>query len=283
MRAVGYVRVSTEDQAQNGVSLDDQEARVRSYIHSRGFEEVQIFREEGVSAKIPLGKRPRGAEMIEILRRKVGKGQGAEIQHIVAVRLDRLFRNTVNALEHAQAWDRTGIALHVLDMGGSALDTSSPMGRMFFTMAAAFGEMERRLIGARVKAGLDRLKAQGKTWVRKTPFGFDRIDRREIGPDGKEKITHDLVPNPEEMEIVRFIQSTIGTVQNGKWMTPGKVAKILTERGAKTKLGGKWHPVTIREILRVHEELAKSGSLPEKPETSLQEPTGRAGEPSDEG
>jgi DNA invertase Pin-like site-specific DNA recombinase len=247
IKAVAYIRVSTEEQAQDGVSLDAQESRIKAYAHSRGFELIRIFREEGVSAKTSLSRRPEGREMAELLsRRLTGKVRGPEVPHVIAVKLDRLFRNTMDALQHAQEWDKAGIALHILDMAGSALDTSSPMGRMFFTLSAAFAEMERKMIGARVKASLDYLKSQGKAWTRKPPLGFDVVE-------GK------LVENEEEMKTVGLIQRLRDPEVYGKGqavLTPGKIAKHLTAIGAKTKNGGKWHPVTIREVLRVHKELA---------------------------
>jgi DNA invertase Pin-like site-specific DNA recombinase len=137
-RAVAYVRVSSEEQAAEGVSLDAQEARVRVYATLRGLDLIAIYREEGVSAKTPLRKRPQGAELVEALSRK-------RARHVVAVKLDRLFRNAADALNQTEQWDKAKCALHVIDMGGSAIDTTSAMGRMFFTMAAAFAEMERNL------------------------------------------------------------------------------------------------------------------------------------------
>jgi len=132
--AVGYVRVSSEEQATEGVSLDAQEARIRAYATMRGLNLVAIYREEGVSAKVPLRKRPEGTKIVESLSKKRAK-------HVIAVKLDRLFRNVADALSQTEEWDKAKHALHVIDMGGSAVDTASAMGRMFFTMAAAFAEM----------------------------------------------------------------------------------------------------------------------------------------------
>ena len=98
-KAIAYVRVSSEEQSREGVSLDAQEARVRAYAVMRGLELVEIFREEGVSAKTPLKKRPEGSKVVELLAKK-------KATHVIAVKLDRLFRNTADALSQSEQWDR---------------------------------------------------------------------------------------------------------------------------------------------------------------------------------
>ena len=90
-KAIGYVRVSSEEQSREGVSLDAQEARIKAYAVMRGLELVEVHREEGVSAKTPLRKRPEGSKLVAQMARK-------QATHVIAVKLDRLFRNTADAL-----------------------------------------------------------------------------------------------------------------------------------------------------------------------------------------
>lgn len=68
--------------------------------------------------------------------------------------LDRLFRDAADALVQTRAWDRAGVALHVVDMGGTSLNTASAVGRMFLTMTAAFAELERSLVSERTSAAM---------------------------------------------------------------------------------------------------------------------------------
>jgi len=75
------------------------------------------------------------------------------------VKLDRLFRNATDALQKSAEWDKAKLALHILDMDGSNIDTASAVGKMFFTMTAGFAEMERNLISERTKAALSFKKA----------------------------------------------------------------------------------------------------------------------------
>ena len=110
-RAVCYIRVSTQEQANTGVSLAAQEERLRAYCTMQGLEVVAVVREEGVSGSKPLGSRPGGAEVLRMVARR-------EVAHVVALKLDRLFRNAADALAQTEAWDKAGVGLHLVDMGG---------------------------------------------------------------------------------------------------------------------------------------------------------------------
>src|SRR5687768_2282197 len=98
MLAVGYVRVSTEEQAREGVSLEAQEAKLHAYCALQGLELVRIYRDEGISAGKPLASRPEGGALLAELART-----GA--RHVIALKLDRLFRDAVDCLRTAREWD----------------------------------------------------------------------------------------------------------------------------------------------------------------------------------
>src|SRR4051794_20741941 len=166
-QAIGYVRVSTEEQSKEGVSLEAQQERIKAYAAMRGLELTHIYCEEGVSGKIPLRQRPEGAKLVQALAKK-------RAQHILTLKLDRLFRSAADALDQTAQWDKGKIALHIIDMGGSAIDTASAMGKMFFTMMAGFAEMERNLISERTKTALAHKKSGSRVYSRIPPLGFDR-------------------------------------------------------------------------------------------------------------
>jgi DNA invertase Pin-like site-specific DNA recombinase len=223
--AVGYIRVSTEEQSREGVSLDAQEASIRAYATMRGLHLIRIFREEGVSGGVPLAKRPQGRLLVETLGKRAGPS------HIVAVKLDRLFRSASDALNHANAWGKAKRALHVIDMGGNAVDTTSAMGKMFFTMTAAFAEMEKNLTGERTRAALTLLRTTGKVYCHVTPLGFDRSGDR-------------LVVNRRETTTVK----KIGKLR-ADGLSLGKIADRLNQTKVPTKLGGSWYAVTVAKVL----------------------------------
>lgn len=229
-RAVGYVRVSSDEQATEGVSLDAQKARIRAYAAMRGLELVAIYREEGVSAKVPLHKRAEGAQLVDTLSRK-------RARHVIAVKLDRLFRNAADALNQTEAWDRAKCALHVIDMGGSAIDTASAMGRMFFTMAAAFAEMERNLTSERTRSALRHKKSVNEVYCPVTPLGFNREGNK-------------LVKNVSEVETVRRIQQ-----MKSSGVSLRQIVAALNADGTPTKRGGRWHLVTVQNVLRIHSQI----------------------------
>ena len=71
-------------------------------------------------------------------------GKGKKIQHVIALKLDRLFRDASDCLVQTKLWDKTGIGLHLLDMGGQSINTASATGRMFLTMSAGFAELAQQ-------------------------------------------------------------------------------------------------------------------------------------------
>lgn len=224
MKVVGYVRVSTEEQALHGVSLDAQEDRIRAYAVAAGLEMVAVIREEGVSAGKPLASRPGGQALLALTA-------GKKVQHVVALKLDRLFRDAADCLNQTRAWDKAGIALHFVDMGGQALNTGSAMGRMFLTMTAAFAELERNLIAERTKTALQHKKAQGCAYSGVTPFGFEAIAGL-------------LNPEPDEQNTLGIIRTMHETGASLR-----AIAGRLNDIGVSTRRGGAWKHSTVQGIL----------------------------------
>ena len=151
--AIGYIRVSTGDQADNGVSLDAQRARIEAYATAQGLELSEIVEDAGVSGSVPLGDREGGRVLTGALRAR-------KAQHVIALKLDRLFRDAVDALDVTRGWDRAAVGLHLIDVGGQSINTATAMGRMFLTMMAGFAELERNLIAERTTAALAYKKAK---------------------------------------------------------------------------------------------------------------------------
>ena len=79
--------------------------------------------------------------------------KGKAIKHILSLKLDRLFPDASDCLFQTKVWDKLGIGLHLLDMGGQSINTASAAGRMFLTMSVGFADLERNLISERTKAG----------------------------------------------------------------------------------------------------------------------------------
>lgn len=223
--AVLYIRVSTDEQARHGTSMDAQEERLRAYCVMRSLTVAAVVRDPGVSAFKPLAKRPGGADLLALL------GDGTAT-NVVALKLDRLFRNTADALVTTAAWDATGVALHLVDYGGVAMDTRSATGRFLLTNLAAVAEFERALISERTTASLDYKRAHGKVYG-PVPYGCVRSGNL-------------LLPDPVE-------QATLAAIH--RWRADGMTLYAISERlnaeKVPTKRGGKqWWPRTVRLLLK---------------------------------
>jgi len=223
-KAVLYVRVSTMEQVTKGVSLDAQNERLRAYCQMQGLEILQTYVEEGVSASKHLGCRPKGKKMLSVVKRK-------KAGHVVALKLDRLFRNAEDALKQTRAWDNAGVSLHLVDMGGQSLCTSSAMGRMMLTMMAAFAEFERNLISERTAMAISHKRSNGQAFNH-TPFGFNRVGDL-------------LEENLEEQAVIQTVLEW-----REERLTLQVIADKLNAEQIPTKHNATWHPSSIRQILK---------------------------------
>lgn len=167
--ALGYVRVSTEEQSREGVSLPAQEEQIRRYCDLYGLELGEILRDEGQS-----GKDMDRPAMQELLGR-VGRG---EVGAVVVYKLDRAARSTIDSLTFAETLKGAGAAFHSVT---ERIDTTSAHGGFFFTLLAALAEMERRLIVERTASALAYKKERGE-WVGRPPVGY-RMDGGKLAAD----------------------------------------------------------------------------------------------------
>jgi DNA invertase Pin-like site-specific DNA recombinase len=192
-KAVGYVRVSTQEQARNGISPADQEQRIRDYCSSQNLELVGIYTDNGVSGATPLANRPGGAQLVVALENRV--------DCLVALKLDRLFRNVVDCLGWVELWENANKALHLLDFGGTALNTKTAMGKAFLTINAAFGELERSLARERICNAMERKCINGEWHGGPAPFGYVYSEPSATGRGG----TGVLIIDEAEATVVREV------------------------------------------------------------------------------
>ncbi len=165
MKAIAYIRVSTADQAETGQSLDNQEARLRAYCQAQGLDLHAVVRDEGVSAGIPFRDRPGGKQVLQ----HIIAGAGA----LVVLKLDRIFRNTVDCLTSMDEFHTLGIQFHCLDFGGMPLSTNTAMGQFMLTMRSAFAQLEKEMIRERTRDAMAGMRRKGLC-VGQVPFGYRR-------------------------------------------------------------------------------------------------------------
>src|SRR5690606_15790562 len=129
---------STIDQANDGVSLEAQEAKIKAYCELNDIALLRTYTDAGIS-----GKRADNRPALQDALREIQQGNA---NALVIYKLDRLARCTIDALAIAQSLDKRGASLHSLT---EKLDTGSAMGRFFFTLVASLAEMERGIIAER--------------------------------------------------------------------------------------------------------------------------------------
>ncbi len=181
MMTIGYIRVSTEGQATEGISLDMQESKIRTYCELNDLDFPEIICDGGISGKNL--NRPGIQRVLDMV--KTG-----QVTAIVIYSLSRLGRSTKDLLGVAELLDKKGVAVHSIT---EKIDTSTAVGKFFFTLTGALAEMERGLISERTAAALSEKKAQGKRTNYKADFGY------EFTADGM------VVENPEEQKILAIV------------------------------------------------------------------------------
>jgi DNA invertase Pin-like site-specific DNA recombinase len=162
-----YVRVSTERQADEGVSLEEQIRRIEGRALEQGWQIAEVFIERGISGSVPLGNRSEGARLVAAL-------QPGDV--VIAAKLDRMFRSAWDALNVIRDFQRRRISLWLLDLGGDV--SGDGIARLVLTILAAIAEFERERIGERIRDAKRHQKRAGQYLGGDRPFGW------RIGEDG---------------------------------------------------------------------------------------------------
>lgn len=219
MKAIGYIRVSTQGQVEDGVSLDAQEAKVRAWADLNGAEDVVIFRDEGIS-----GKRSDNRPGLQSALDTVGKGDALVIYSLS--RLSRSTKDTLSLSEILQKKDADLVSL------SEKIDTTSASGKMVFRLLAVLNEFERDQISDRTRFALAHKKANGEKTGGDVPFGY-----RVRG--GK------LSRNAEEQKAINMILDL-----HSKGYSLQCICGALQKDGYKTKRGNlTWQPKVVSRIV----------------------------------
>jgi site-specific DNA recombinase len=223
-QALGYIRVSSEEQADSGLGMAAQLERIELHCRAKGVELVEVFVDAGVSAGKPLATRPEGSRLLAEAKRSK--------RAIVIAKLDRAFRSVSDATTTINSLDKVGVAIVSLAEGFDTTD-SNPFARAMLQMVAIFGELERSLIRQRTKDALGVKRTRGERISRHAPFGWD------FAADGA------MVQNAAEQDVIRTIQAL-----RAEGNTFQAIAAILNARGILAKQGGSWGHTSVRAILK---------------------------------
>lgn len=218
-KTIGYVRVSTQDQATEGVSLDAQEARIGAYAAAMGFDVSEVICDAGESAKSL--QRPGMAKILEGVR-------SGSIGRVVVLKLDRLTRSTRDLADVLDLFAKTDASLVSVSEN---LDTASACGRLVVNMLGVVAQWEREAIAERTSDALAR-KRQTRVAYGATPFGFVRVGDA-------------LVPEPAEQAAL--VEAARMDREGSSFR---EIAARLTEIGVKPHRGKAWHASSVRAVLR---------------------------------
>ncbi|MGE8078125.1 recombinase family protein [Peribacillus loiseleuriae] len=219
MKTAIYIRVSTEEQAQEGYSISAQRQRLKAYCIAQDWNVVGFYVDEGISAKDM--NRPQ-------LQKLIKEVEAGDIDCVLVYRLDRLTRSVLDLYKLLQLFEKHGCKFK---SATEVYDTTTAMGRLFITLVAALAQWERENTAERVRFGMAEKARQGKWTSSIPPFGYNR--------DGD-----NLTINDQESEVVNRI---FNYYLDGYGM--GKIAILLNQNGSSTKSGHDWHTNTIKYIL----------------------------------
>jgi DNA invertase Pin-like site-specific DNA recombinase len=190
-KVFGYCRVSSTDQKENGVSLAEQERRIRGRALEQGWTITEIFVEEAVSGSVPLDERPQGARLL----RAVAAGDV-----VICAKLDRAFRSAIDALQTIADFKRRKISLWVLDIGGDC--SGNGVSELVMTILAAVAQFERERIGERIRDAKAQLRHQGLHQGGQRPFGW------RLGEGGgRTGRTFKLIPDEAEQAAIATMRT----------------------------------------------------------------------------
>lgn len=228
MKAIGYTRCSTNEQADSGLGLDAQSERIKAYCTMRGIDLADIITDAGVSGGKPLATRDGGQRLLTDLKDK-------RADAVVMLKLDRMFRNAGDCLTTVERWEKSGVALHVVDMGGNAIDTTSAAGRFMLVVLAGAAEMERNLTRERTRSAMAVKRSNGQR-IGSVPYGYD------LDADGAT-----LLPNAAEKAVIADILA-----KRTEGWTLKQIADDLTARAIPTKTGKseRWTHQAVARIVR---------------------------------
>ena len=220
MRCGVYVRVSTEDQRDNGYSIDSQLRMIKEYCEKNNYDIVDVYNDAGHSGKDLM--RPEMQRLLKDIK-------SHKIETIVAIKVDRLTRNNYDGFWLLNYCEEHDVKIELIL---EPYDVTTANGEMIFGMNLVFGQRERKEIGARTKRAMEEM-ALKHIHPSKAPYGY--IRNKETGHLEIEPIEAQVVKEIFELckqgnstrSISINLKNRKAYLKTGKW-TSDRVYKILT-------------------------------------------------------
>lgn len=226
-QVVGYIRVSTENQADEGVSLAAQRTKLEAYAVAMELDLVAVHEDAGVSAKT-LDRPGLQAALADL---DAGRASG-----LLVAKLDRLTRSVVDLGSLVARYFAESRKAELLSVADS-IDTRSAAGRLCLNVLVSVAQWEREAIGERTRDALGHIKGQGAK-LGGEALGWSRTGDTDV--HGRRIVieVHDEVATVERIRELR-----------AEGLTLRAICEQLTAEGHRTKRGGKWSPKVVRSVL----------------------------------
>src|SRR6202040_690405 len=221
MKTIGYVRVSTDKQADRGVSLEAQAEKIRAMAVVHNAELIDIIVDGGESAKSL--NRPGMARLLALV-------DAGEVQTVIIAKLDRLTRSVKDLCELLERFEKRGVALVSV---AESLDTGSAAGRLVLNIMAAVSQWEREAIGERTRDAMRHKRSQGER-VGNIAFGC------RLAGDGQH-----LEQDPAEQAALAEIR-----LLRNRGLTLRGIAASLNHRSYRTRRGTPWRLESVARVLK---------------------------------
>lgn len=219
-----YIRVSTEEQVQEGFSIRGQEEKLRDYVRIKDWSLFDLYIDEGISGK-NIKDRPAVNRLIEDV--KAGR-----VKNVLVYKIDRLTRSTSDLVFLVDLFNKYSCAFNSLM---ESIDTQTPSGRMFIKIIGIFAEFERENIIERVKMGRDRKVKEGYSLCSShASYGYDREPGKKV-----------QTINEEEAVIVREIFDRFVNEN----MSMNSIVRLLNLRKIPSKKGKLWDRKNLKNLL----------------------------------
>jgi len=244
MKAIVYLRVSTEEQAASGLGMAAQLAACEAKAKALGADALSVFADEGVSGSTPVAERPGLVAALEALR----KGDC-----LVVAKRDRIARDYMVAGWVDLEVNRHGARL--VSVAGEGTDSDEPMARVMRGIVDLFAQYERDMIRARTKAALAAKRARSEKTGGSVPYGFRVVCVTVI--DGVQRKT--LAPDDGEQEAIR---RAIQLRDEGLGFR--RIAEALAKEGFRGRGASRLAPMTVRRIISERDLAPAVGALHER-------------------
>jgi DNA invertase Pin-like site-specific DNA recombinase len=223
MVVIGYIRVSTEGQVEDGVSLDAQREKIEAWAKLHDETEIVIYKDAGISGA-SMDQRPGLQDAL----REACKRRAA----LVVYSLSRLARSTRDTLSISDRLAKSGAELVSLS---ERIDTTSASGKMVFRLLAVLAEFERDQISERTRAAMAHMRRSGRRISRFAPYGWDFDSEGDV-----------LVSNPDDQRVV----SRMAELRT-QGLSFQATAERLSKEGVPTKHSGRpWTPKVVWTAVR---------------------------------